>query len=64
MDKKIKGDYFGEVSFFSDKPRSASARSHDFSNIFVVNQKSFIDLCRKYPNDCERFFYLRHKIVF
>lgn len=37
IDNKIKNDYFGEISFYSNQLRSASAISRTFSHIFVLN---------------------------
>ena len=30
--------YFGEISFYSDQPRTASARSIDFSNLITIKR--------------------------
>jgi CRP/FNR family cyclic AMP-dependent transcriptional regulator len=37
-------DFFGELSFFGNYPRSASAKSVGKSKIFVVNKDSFLKL--------------------
>lgn len=36
--KLEKGDYFGELSFFSDMPRSASAQSVYFTDVYYIRR--------------------------
>ena len=45
------GNYFGEIAFFSGKERIASARSVDFSTLFVLSRSDFIRIMHKYPDD-------------
>ena len=48
--------YFGEISFYSDQPRTASARSVDFANLFIIKRQDFINLINNFPRDKEKFF--------
>ena len=36
VDQKTRNDYFGEISFYSNMPRSASSRSVNFASIFQI----------------------------
>jgi len=38
-----KGDYFGEISFFSKSPRTASARTIDFVNLMSLSRKDLLE---------------------
>lgn len=49
--KKGKFDYFGEISFFTNSKRTASARSSNFSNVFNLKRKVFLDMLCKFPKD-------------
>lgn len=49
--KKGKFDYFGEISFFTNSKRSASARSSNFSNIFHLKRNTFLQALLKFPKD-------------
>ncbi|CAD8144569.1 unnamed protein product [Paramecium pentaurelia] len=64
IDKKIKNDYFGEISFFSNQLRSASAISRSFSHIFVLNQQKFLEIAKSYPRDLQQYFQVRNAIIF
>jgi CRP-like cAMP-binding protein len=61
-----KGDYFGEVSFFTDMQFSATAKSVHFSGLIFVNRDDFMKLARRRPKDLVRgilFVYLRKHFV-
>ncbi|CAD8056617.1 unnamed protein product [Paramecium sonneborni] len=64
IDKKIKNDYFGEISFYSNQIRSASTISRTFSHIFVLNQQKFLEIARSYPRDLQQYFKIRNAIIF
>ncbi|CAD8144672.1 unnamed protein product [Paramecium octaurelia] len=64
IDNKIKNDYFGEISFFSNQMRSASAISRNFSHIFVLNQQKFLEIAKFYPRDLQQYFKVRDAIIF
>lgn len=48
-----KGDLFGELSFFTEKPRCASAKSIGPSSVLSIKKKDFIKLLKEYPSDYE-----------
>lgn len=56
------GDIFAETSFFSGRPRSFSARSIDFSNVFVIKQEDFFRILHKNKMDLERFCQIKDNI--
>lgn len=31
-----KGDYFGEIGFFTDNPRNLSAKSREYTEIYII----------------------------
>ncbi|CAD8113839.1 unnamed protein product [Paramecium sonneborni] len=64
VDKKGKNEFFGEISFYSGQKRTASAKSVDFSNIFIINSINFLNLARSNSNEVQTYFKIRHKIVF
>ncbi|CAD8080266.1 unnamed protein product [Paramecium sonneborni] len=74
IEQKCRNDYFGEISFYSNMPRSASSRSVNFSSIFQIfqvlfqqNLKGFQDSTQTQSNrifDLEQYYMLRDKIVF
>ncbi|CAK80377.1 unnamed protein product (macronuclear) [Paramecium tetraurelia] len=74
IDQKRKNQYFGEISFYSNLPRSASARSANFSSVFRIFQSQFQKSLKEFqyssqastcPNlDLEQYYSIRNKIVF
>jgi len=46
-----KGNYFGELSFFTAQARSASARSVDFSALYLIKRNEFIALLDEFPDE-------------
>ncbi|EAR83995.2 cation channel family protein (macronuclear) [Tetrahymena thermophila SB210] len=46
---------FGEISFFSGLPRTASARSLNLSTIYKINRQKFICFLQNYPEDFQRY---------
>lgn len=57
-----KGAYFGELSLFSNLPRSSSAKSISFSSLFVIKQDNFINILKENPDDYERFCLIKDEI--
>lgn len=53
MKELKKGDHFGELSFFTEKPRCASARSMGASSVLTIKKKDFIKLIKEFPSDFE-----------
>ncbi|CAD8160415.1 unnamed protein product [Paramecium octaurelia] len=74
IDQKRKNQYFGEISFYSNLPRSASTRSANFSSVFQIFQNQFQKSLKEFqysakasscPSlDLELYYMIRHKIVF
>jgi len=58
----VKGHYFGEISFFTGQPRSASVRSTDFSALYLVKRNEFIELMDEFPLEREKFFEIKDKL--
>jgi len=44
-----KGDYFGEIAFFTMLPRQASARCLEFANLLMLDREDLDTLLKKYP---------------
>lgn len=57
------GSYFGELSFFTAKKRTADARSVDFSALFFIQRDEFLYILEDYPRDREKFCMIKDKIV-
>ncbi|KAL4468858.1 hypothetical protein ABPG72_008785 [Tetrahymena utriculariae] len=55
---------FGEISFFSGLPRTASARSLKLSTIYQINRQKFLNLLMKYEEDFERYKMIQELIIF
>ena len=53
-----KGDYFGELAFFTDSKRRFAARSSSFSSIFLIQKETFLQIAEDYP--AERVFFLKN----
>ncbi|CAD8139890.1 unnamed protein product [Paramecium pentaurelia] len=64
IDNKTKYDYFGEISFFTNQVRSASAQSKQFSHIFILNQSKYLEIAKLYPRDLQQYFNIRNSILF
>ncbi|HEX2914452.1 MAG TPA: Crp/Fnr family transcriptional regulator [Chloroflexia bacterium] len=43
------GDFFGELSLFDGKPRSATVTSSGTTEVFVLHREDFIDFVSKHP---------------
>ncbi|KAL4438138.1 hypothetical protein ABPG74_016917 [Tetrahymena malaccensis] len=49
-----KNSFFGEISFFSGKIRSASARSVTFSTVYKITRQEFLSVIQQKQKDNER----------
>jgi hyperpolarization activated cyclic nucleotide-gated potassium channel 2 len=48
--KELKnGDYFGEIAFFSERPRCASAKCLDFVDLLSLSRNSMNDILERFP---------------
>ena len=59
-----KDESFGEVSFFTGKPHSISARSVDFSSIYYIKREEFILLLEEFPSEKVKLFFVFHLLIF
>jgi len=57
-----KNNYFGEISFFTGKPRTASAKSLNFSELFRLDRDRFLDIAGHYGADFEHFHFIKDSI--
>ena len=46
-------DYFGEISFFTEKPRTASVKCIDFLDVLSLTRLNFNSLIQKFPEASE-----------
>jgi CRP-like cAMP-binding protein len=44
-------DVFGEISFFSKKPRSVTVKAKNFTEVLYLTRENFEEVCREYPED-------------
>lgn len=59
-----RGEFFGEISFFSDQERNACARSVDFTTVYMIKKQDFLTLLKKYQKDYQKFCQIRDNINF
>jgi len=45
-----KGDFFGEIALFKNKPRNASVKAITYCHLYYLNKNSFNLLIPKYPS--------------
>ncbi|KAL4502287.1 hypothetical protein ABPG72_011874 [Tetrahymena utriculariae] len=62
LQKLQKGQSFGEISFFTGKPRKFTIRSLQFSTILSIKRTDFIQLLQEFPDDYEKFCMIRDQI--
>ena len=61
--KELKaGQLFGEIAFFSDCSRTASAKSKEFTTLIRINQSKFISLVEQCDLDHEKYNQIRDSI--
>ena len=44
----IKGDYFGEIGFFSEMPRCLSCKSREYTELYCISNKDFLKIAADY----------------
>lgn len=42
------GDGFGEIGFFTDNPRTLTAKSDDYSELYVISKTDFMKIAEDY----------------
>ena len=53
---KLKNEnFFGEISFFSRRPRCISVKSNAFTEVLYLTWESFINISKEYPEDRDTF---------
>ena len=57
-----KGEYFGEVAFFTGVPRITSAKSISFSSLFVIKKENFIKVVKENSEDYEKYCQMKDEI--
>ena len=57
-----KGEYFGEVAFFTGVPRVTSAKSISFSSLFVIKKENFIKVVKENSEDYEKYCQIKDEI--
>ena len=55
-------DMFGEKTFFTNRERSVSARSCDFTTVYVINQEEFLSILKKSAKDFEKYCEIKDNI--
>mgnify|MGYP000882910957 CR=1 FL=1 len=60
----VKGEFFGEISFFSNRPRSAGAKSVGFSSVLSLSREAFLEAVAGFPSQREQFFYIQDRILY
>lgn len=60
-----KGQYFGEISFFTNFPNKFIAKARNFSKILYIERDKFIDFLKNnhYQDDYETFCHIRDSIM-
>lgn len=55
------GDYFGEISFFTGKPRCASAKCLDYVDLLSLTRANMNHILEKFPEASEKTIALSNK---
>ncbi|KAL4510182.1 hypothetical protein ABPG72_010375 [Tetrahymena utriculariae] len=56
------GQSFGEISFFTGKPRCMSIKSLEFTTLLYIKRIDFLQTIKCFPEDYERFCYIKDNI--
>ena len=62
INKLEKNNAFGEISFFSDSPHGSCAKSSNFSTLYSIKIKDFLNIIKLYPSDHEKYCEIRDNI--
>jgi len=44
-----KDSYFGEISFFTEDPRTCTVKSRDFTDVYTLKRDQFLEIAADYP---------------
>jgi len=58
-----KGNYFGEISFFTGQSRTASVRSTDFSTLYMINRETFLRILDDFLLEKEKFHEIKDQLA-
>jgi len=58
-----KNSIFGEISFFTGKPRSATVKCKGFAEVFAIEKDDFDELCKRNPEALAIFKELEQKVT-
>ncbi|KAL4463876.1 hypothetical protein ABPG74_005813 [Tetrahymena malaccensis] len=64
MNVRGRGEYFGEVCFFTGKSRVNNYRSLDFTTLLKIERNKFIEILQENPEDYERYCMIKDDITF
>jgi len=56
------GQHFGELSFFTGRPRTAAARSSTFTHILLITREAFLSLVQDYPIEEETYHCIKDQM--
>ncbi|OMJ73688.1 hypothetical protein SteCoe_27563 [Stentor coeruleus] len=57
-----KPSFFGELSFFTSEPRTASIKSYDYSEVLILRQLEFSQILKSLPKDKEKIRILKRNL--
>ncbi|KAL4484468.1 hypothetical protein ABPG74_019645 [Tetrahymena malaccensis] len=60
----IKGNNFGQISFFSGQKNSLSVKSVNFSTLLKLKRSDFIQVLKHYQQEYETFCMIKDRIIF
>lgn len=49
------GDYFGEWSFLTGFPRTATAMAQVYTQLYKLTRADFLETLKKFPHDYEQY---------
>ena len=55
-------DFFGEIGFFSEKPRQSTAKSRDFTHLLVLDHDMFAAKTEPFRKTMHRFYLIKNSI--
>eukprot|EP00347_Sterkiella_histriomuscorum_P015001 403358691 len=53
------GDCFGEIGFFTDDPRMLTAKSRDYTQLYVIEKKDFMHIAENYITAIQSYHQIR-----
>ncbi|KAM3133635.1 hypothetical protein pb186bvf_014322 [Paramecium bursaria] len=59
-----RNEYFGEIGFFTDQKRTASAQSLHFTSLVYIDKKEFLLTLKDYQNDLQIFYKIKDEIIY